>query len=335
MNRISFIYPNPPATPRDGAEIYEADLRATMGYIPDAVVEAITPREALASRRPDIAIVSTRHAGDILLTALKLRLKGSTLLAVHHHSAWRQQQGLRKWLGAATEKILLYLSSRVVLPSPYMHATLLYSFSHDKLLLWKIPFEKGALPEVTPELGRLIYVGTIEPRKGLEYLLQSLAILRERHPDIHLDIIGSTVDEEYAAELRARAERDRLNVKFHGFLDDKEKDSLLRRGWLFTFPSLLEGFGMVLAEAQRYSLPIVCFDNSAMPYTVKNGVNGLICPDRDPEAMARAISRLLTDRELRARLATGSAAGARTRFSFDDFRRIVTRDMRSLLSSKQ
>ncbi len=87
---------------------------------------------------------------------------------------------------------------------------------------------------------------------------------------------------------------------------------------------------MVLAEAQRYSLPIVCFDNSAMPYTVKNGVNGLLCPDRDAEAMARAISRLLSDRELRLRLAARAAAGARTRLSFEDFLRGVTRDARSL-----
>ncbi|MDE6230142.1 MAG: glycosyltransferase family 4 protein [Muribaculaceae bacterium] len=330
MSRICFIYPELPTAPRDGAEIYEADLRSVMGSIPNTSVESATPDTPIASR-PDIAVVSTRHAAKILPAALKFRLRGTTLLAVHHHSAWRQQQGRRKWLGAAAEKILLHLASRIVLPSPFMHATLLYSFSPDKLLLWKIPFEKGVLPEVTPERGRLIYVGTIEPRKGLEYLLQSLSILRDKHPEIHLDIIGRTVDEEYAAGLRAQAAENQLDVEFHGFLDDIEKDRLLRRGWLFAFPSLLEGFGMVLAEAQRYSLPIVSFDNSAMPYTVKNGVNGLLCPDRDSAAMARAISRILSDGELRSRLAAGSGAGARTRFSHDDFRRVVTRDTRALL----
>ncbi len=330
MNEIAFLYPTLVDSPRNGAEIYEENLRQVMGSIPDTRLQKFPIADRKAIPEKAIVVTSSGDALRVLPHALLLRLKGHRLLTVHHHSPWRQQKGIRRLLGAAAEKVLLYSSSKIILPSPYMYAELLYSFSPDKLLLWKIPFEKGTLPEVAPEPGRLAYVGTVEPRKGLTYLLQAMKHVAPSFPSLHLDIIGDTVDADYEEELRRMAEEANLDVTFHGFISAEEKDELLRKAYLFAFPSLLEGFGMVLAEAQRYSLPIVCFDNSAMPYTVKNGVNGLLCPDRDAEAMARAISRLLSDRELRLRLAAGAAAGARTRFSFEDFRRVVTRDTRSL-----
>lgn len=65
-------------------------------------------------------------------------------------------------------------------------------------------------------------------------------------------------------------------VTFVGRISDEELKSYYSRAYCFVFPSLLEGYGMVLIEAMSYGLPVIAFDNSAIPFTVKNDRNGIL-----------------------------------------------------------
>ena len=88
-----------------------------------------------------------------------------------------------------------------------------------------------------------------------------------------------------------------------------------------------EGFGMVLAEAQTYSLPIICFNNSAMPYTVRDGFNGFLCENRNAGAMADAIERVVSDRKLRARLSENARKSVDALASEEDFLKAVEENL--------
>ena len=68
---------------------------------------------------------------------------------------------------------------------------------------------------------------------------------------------------------------------------------------IFVFPSLWEGFGMVLIEAMYNRLPIVATNAGAIPYLVKDGENGILVPVKDPEQLAKSIKKLIESPELR------------------------------------
>lgn len=87
---------------------------------------------------------------------------------------------------------------------------------------------------------------------------------------------------------------------------------------------------MVLAEAQCYGLPIVCFDNSAMPFTVRHGENGLLCGNGDVQQLAENIRTILQDRALRARMSRRALKDSESLCSQADFRKKVINDISRL-----
>ena len=107
-------------------------------------------------------------------------------------------------------------------------------------------------------------------------------------------IVGKVLEEDYKVSIDKKIVEYGLidHVVFHGRLSNEELDSIYLNSDIFVFPSMLEGYGMVLLEAMSYSLPIVAFDNSAMPYTVKTGKTGILVENKNVVKFADAIQKL-------------------------------------------
>lgn len=233
---------------------------------------------------------------------LLLRMKGKKVMVIHHHYRYLLEKGIKRNVYRFMEWAFLRTASYAITPNPYVLGLMEKSDPKINTLYFPLHFDKTLHTGMTPVPGNLLYIGTIERRKGLKYLMEALAVLKRKGVNLHLDIIGKVVEGDYAQDVKDIIERESLDVKMHGYVSAEEKDRFLREADIFTFPSLHEGYGLVLGEAQTYSLPIICFDNSAMPFTVKDGYNGILCKDRDANAMAEAVERVVADRELRARL---------------------------------
>ncbi len=105
------------------------------------------------------------------------------------------------------------------------------------------------------------------------------------------------------------------------FKGRQEIDALYRsyqESLCFAFPSSLEGYGMVLLEAMAKGCPCVVFNNSAMPYTVHDGENGLVVANNDSDAFAAAVVRMVEDKELRARFSRQCVADIAALPTFDN-----------------
>ena len=95
-------------------------------------------------------------------------------------------------------------------------------------------------------------------------------------------------------------------LRFEGFVAHERLPALLAHADLLVLPSLYEELGTVPLEAMQAGLPIVASETGGVPEVIEDGVNGMLVPPGDPEALARAIDRLLADRNLARRLSAGT-----------------------------
>ncbi len=146
-----------------------------------------------------------------------------------------------------------------------------------------------------------LYVGTLQPRKNLPRLLQAYAQLRQRQA-IGWPLVLAGAPGQQAAALIALAQTLGIAdaVHFLGYVEEAELVALYRGAHLFLFPSLFEGFGLPLLEAQSYGVPVMAANNSSLPEIA--GDAALLVDPTDVDALADAMVRLSADEALRQQL---------------------------------
>jgi glycosyltransferase involved in cell wall biosynthesis len=147
----------------------------------------------------------------------------------------------------------------------------------------------------------VLYTGNIKPHKNIERLIEAFYLLKKRgFEEVKLLIIGDEIS-KYAT-LRRAVHRYKLHkhVRFFGFVQDKTLAILYRLARVFVFPSLYEGFGLPPLEAMASGTPVITSRVSSLPEVV--GDAALLIDPYDPEAIAEAMDRVLSDAVLRADL---------------------------------
>jgi glycosyltransferase involved in cell wall biosynthesis len=130
----------------------------------------------------------------------------------------------------------------------------------------------------------------------------------------------------FEAELRRRAGE---RVRFGGWVSDEELAGLHALSTCLAFPSLAEGFGLPVLEAMRSGLPVVCSNTTSLPEIA--GEAAIYFDPTDIEAMTRALEQVLSDPELRGRLAAAGKAQAE-KFSWDETARATLRSYEQALA---
>ncbi|MDZ7393132.1 MAG: glycosyltransferase family 4 protein [candidate division KSB1 bacterium] len=158
------------------------------------------------------------------------------------------------------------------------------------------------------------FVGQLDERKGIHYLVQAFSLVHKRHPEAILLMVGEGPLREWI-EAQAAALGLAEAVILCGFRSDVP--AVMHSIDLLVLPSLWEGFGIVLIEAMAAGKPVVTTDVSSMPEIVEHGKTGLLVPPADAEALAAAISRLLGEPELGRTLGRAGRVRVEHRFAID------------------
>lgn len=283
--------------------------------------------KVLRERDFDVAIINSVYFMRFMFIPIVLKkIFKKKLITVHHHFMYQQFKGLKRLIYKNFEKQFLKQMDEIILASPYVLDELSHLISRDKLKLHQIPFESQQLFTPSPQRGSLIFIGSIESRKGLHLLLESLNILKSKGRNYPVKIIGKVIETGYLNKLEEYIKTNSLDVTFLGHLSKNEKDRLLSQSDVFVFPSLLEGYGMALVEAQVYGLPIVSFDNSAMPYNVKDGKNGFTVKTGDIKSFAESIEKIVEDRTLREELSKGALENLKNQNTFPQFKKDLIKE---------
>jgi glycosyltransferase involved in cell wall biosynthesis len=143
---------------------------------------------------------------------------------------------------------------------------------------------------------RLITVARLLERKGIHTILEACA--KPTMLPVELQIIGTG---PYEAELREMVDNLGLDgrVSFLGYVPNEKLPKYYRRSDIFVLPSATESFGLVFAEAMSCGLPIAASNVGGIPETVRDGIDGLLCPPDDPAALRENIVQLMSSAEKR------------------------------------
>lgn len=186
-----------------------------------------------------------------------------------------------------------------------------------------VPAPRNA--DVRRELGwndrpTILTVGRLQKRKGHDVLIQCLASIREAIPDVLYAIIGDG-DERPRLEQLARDEGVERNVRFLGEVDDATMIGCYQQCDLFVLPNRqvgrdIEGFGMVLVEAQSCGRPVVAGASGGTRETMNIGQTGYVVPCDTPSELAPLLTRLLLDPALCDQLGRAARIWATTHFDW-------------------
>jgi D-inositol-3-phosphate glycosyltransferase len=172
----------------------------------------------------------------------------------------------------------------------------------------------------------LLFVGRIEPLKGIDTLLRALAILSRDPAEpvnrLFLSVVGGTIDDPQQEDIevvRLRNLRQDLGLgDLVTFLGAKNQETLqyyYAAAEAVIMPSYYESFGMVALEAMACGIPVVASEVGGLAYLIQDGITGFHVPANDPEELAGRIGLILNNRTLRGEMSSAAASYAQ-RFSW-------------------
>lgn len=242
-----------------------------------------------------------------------------TGVTVHHTSS---PTARHRW-GTALSLALARIEGAMLRRARRASATSLESRKTIESIAPEMPVDMvgAGVPEHLFNLGRkpagfLLYFGRLDIfHKGLDTLLEAAAILARERPQIELRIAGRGKDAGRVRAISAQLGIEK-NVRLLGAVSDAERDTLFSQAAIQLMPSRFEGFGLAAAEAMAAGVPLVAAAVGSLPEVVDPPHGGVLVPPGDPEALARAVARLLDDGPARDALSSSARQSAR-RFSWD------------------
>jgi glycosyltransferase involved in cell wall biosynthesis len=281
-------------------------------------IRAGVPKIEWLAGRSDLVLATNflpppTSSGGVVLVVHDLAFEVLPETAPHHNQRWRHM--FEGWLRRA---------AGVIVPSASARDDLLRTHDVDPERVETIHHGTDAeafTPALPPEVegirrrygidgSYVLFLGGLEPRKNLEALVRAFGLVED--PRVTLVVAGGRV--RWAPEYADRVDRTiaglpsaiRRRIVRTGYVPDADRRVLLSGAEVLAYPSRYEGFGFPILEGFAANVPVITSNVSSMPEVAGNAA--VLVDPEDPEAIARGLSELLGDDDLRNVLrASGTA----------------------------
>jgi glycosyltransferase involved in cell wall biosynthesis len=178
--------------------------------------------------------------------------------------------------------------------------------------------EPSAVLDRAPKRGLIVSIGRLSGEKGHQYLVDAMAHLQRKYPDMNANLV-LVGDGPESANLQKQIEALDLSQRVTLAGHQSEIASFYAEAEVFALPSLSEGSPLVLLEAMLARTPIVATSVGGVPETVSQEHSALLVPPKNAEALADAIARLLTNQNFADQLAANAYHDVTTRHTSEAY----------------
>ena len=243
-----------------------------------------------------------------MLCSAVLRFSDTINIGTFH--AYQGSPGYR--LGRPITTILLNrrarkLNYKIAVSQPAMEYASHYVPGHYDIIPNGIDLERftadiSPIEEFRDDKLNILFVGRLEKRKGVDYLLKAYKQVKQEIPNVRLIIVGpgSRLKRKYEKQVK----KDRLkDVIFKGFVSHDDLPRYYKTADVFCAPATSrESFGIVLLEAMAVGAPVVATSVAGYASVITHGEEGYLVPPRDYRELARSLISLLKDESLRRKM---------------------------------
>lgn len=261
-------------------------------------------------------VIEVDHMPHLVLFSTKIVafLKRKKLIAtwneVWGREYWKEYLGILGNIAYCIEWITARLPDVIIAVSKHTKDSLISSLKVKKNI-YVVPngIDLEFINDIKPskETSDIIFAGRLLSHKNVDVLIQAIALVKKKIPNIKALIIGEGPEKLILENLVEKLHINE-NVKFLNFLkEQKDLYSLMKSSKIFTFPSTREGFGIAALEANACELPVITVNakNNATKDLIVNGKNGYVVK-LTPEAIAEKIYKILSFKGIRTKSAGNS-----------------------------
>jgi len=268
----------------------------------------------------DLDIVHIHGGPGGLFLFKKLRVP--TMYTVHH-TYWQQYHYIKsqswKYLFYLFEKKSYQFADKIICVSEDTKRIIHDHYSIDTTMLEYIPNGIDlnyfrSLKKLHDHSKEIIYVGRIDKRKGVDFLIRSMRLVTKKDPDITLHIVG---EGSVKSNLERYSKANKLPIIFHGRLSDKEVDTLYENIAIQVVPSIFEGFGLSVLEGMGRGVPVIATNSDGIRGIIKHCYSGLLIPYNNEQILANRIIFLVNNETMRKELVQ-NADSELGKYNWDD-----------------
>jgi phosphatidylinositol alpha-mannosyltransferase len=173
------------------------------------------------------------------------------------------------------------------------------------------------IPELDDGMVNILFVGRLEKRKGLRYLLRAFERVKAKHPDTRLIVAGGYNDRQRRGYERWVTEAGLRDVEFVGYVSNEDLPRYQHSAHIFCAPNTgNESQGIILLEAMAAGRPVVASNIEGFAGVITHGVEGLLVRPKDSDGLAEALLELVEDADMRREIGARAAERAQ-HYSWD------------------
>jgi glycosyltransferase involved in cell wall biosynthesis len=281
-----------------------ADITHFMNYhVPPGVKGKVVTMvyDTVYKAYPETMNEKTRHMLDISMKRSCRRADAIVTISEFSKSE------IIKYLGVPSEKV-------VVMPCGVDFSLYRPDYGENEVQSVKVNFN------ITGSY--LLYLGTLEPRKNIERLIEAYSSVRQRVESPPELVIAGRKGWHYGSIFKKTQELGLTNdIIFTGYVDEVDAPVLMKGAIAFVFPSIYEGFGLPPLEAMACGTPVITSNVASLPEVT--GDAALLIDPFSVDAIADAIERIINDKNLRAELSQKGIKHA-SQYSWDNSVKIIS-----------
>lgn len=165
----------------------------------------------------------------------------------------------------------------------------------------------------------VIYLGQLSEDKGIKDAFYAFGLIKKVRKDMKLWVVGKAPNIKYEEEINQLIQSLSLqdDVTFYGYVSEKKKMELLSKAMILIHPSIREGWGLNIVEANTVGTPAIGYNVTGLKDSIQNMKTGMLTQRNTPTDLASAVLSLMKDRQLYERLSQNAITWSKT-FSWDN-----------------